>query len=203
MAWAPDYVTTADLAAYLRIEDAVDDAQLALAITAASRAVDRHTNRQFGSVTAQERFYTPRYDRRRCRWVIEFDDLMSEADTDYQLQDSDGDDVGAIDAYTLEPVNAAALGRPWERMVVKPESTYTPTGIDHEAAFTAPWGWTAVPTAIEQATLLQASRLFTRRNAPFGIAGSPDSGSEMRLLARVDPDVAVTLGSYVRWWAAA
>lgn len=203
MAWAPDYVSTADLAAYLRIEDSVDDTELGLASSAASRAVDRYTNRQFGVVTAEERFYTPRWDRRRCRWIVEFDDLMSETGTDYQLQDADGNDVGAIDAYTLEPVNAAAEGKPWTRMVVKPTSSYTPTGIDNEAAFTAPWGWTAVPDPVEQATRLQASRFFVRRNAPFGIAGSPESGSEMRLLARVDPDVAVILGPYIRWWAAA
>lgn len=204
MAWAPNYATTAEARSYVtRHADTVDDTELALAITASSRAIDLHTHRQFGVVTAQERFYTPRWDRRRCRWIIEFDDLMSESGADYQLQDADGNDRGAIDAYTLEDVNAAAIGRPWTRMVVKPTSTYLPTGLENEAAFTAPWGWTAVPDTIKQATLLQTSRLFTRRNAPFGIAGSPESGSEMRLLARVDPDVAVTIAPYVRWWAAA
>jgi hypothetical protein len=51
--------------------------------------------------------------------------------------------------------------------------------------------------------LLQASRLDFRRVAPAGVAGSPETGSEVRLLARVDPDVAVSLKDYIRWWAAA
>lgn len=203
MAWAPDYATTAELKAQLRISDTADDAQLALAITAASRAIDTHTGRQFGSVTATERFYTARYDRNRCRWVVPIDDLMSVTSLDPQVQDADGVDVGAIDDYTLEPRNAAADARPWTQLVVRAGSTYVPTGRMDEVAITALWGWTSVPTPVKEACLLQASRFHARRDSPFGIAGSPDLGSELRLLARVDPDVAVALRPYVRWWAAA
>ncbi|NIL59971.1 phage gp6-like head-tail connector protein, partial [Salinispora arenicola] len=72
-----------------------------------------------------------------------------------------------------------------------------------ELTITAPWGWPAIPTAVVLATQLQASRLLTRRDSPYGVAGSPQDGSEMRLLARVDPDVEVVLRPYVRhWWAA-
>jgi hypothetical protein len=205
MAWAPDYVTSAELKAYLRISDTDDDTEIALAITAASRAVDLccslgETTRQFGVVsTAEERFYTPRWDRRRCRWVIAIDDLMSTVGFDPQLQDSDGNDLGAIDDYILEPRNAAVKGRPWTSLVVKPTSTYVPRGNEYEAAFTGLWGWTVVPSAVKQATKIQASRFFARRNSPYGIAGSPDDGSELRLLSKVDPDVSVALGSYKRW----
>jgi hypothetical protein len=51
---------------------------------------------------------------------------------------------------------------------------------------------------VHTATLLQGGRLYTRRSALFGIAGSPESGSEMRLLSKVDPDVAVMLRGYRR-----
>ena len=198
MAWAPDYATDAELAAYLRITDSVDDAQLGLAVTAASRAVDRHTGRQFGKVAAaEERFYTPRWDRRRCRWVVEIDDLMTTTDLVVEIAGT------AVTAFTLEPRNAAAEGKPWELLVVDTDSPTTPTGDEYEAAATANWGWTAVPATVEQATLLQGSRFMARREAPFGVAGSPELGSEVRLLARVDVDVAVMLGPYVRWWGAA
>jgi hypothetical protein len=100
--------------------------------------------------------------------------------------------------FTLEPVNAAAEGRPFERLVVDTASVGKPTGLDGEISATGKWGWAAVPVAVKQATLLQASRFHTRRQAPFGIAGSPDSGSEMRLLAKLDPDVAVSVKDYVR-----
>lgn len=197
MVWAPDYATTAELKAYQRIDDAVDDAQLALAITAASRAIDQHTSRQFGVVAApEERFYTAAYDSRRGRWVIEIDDLMTAAGLVVTVE------AGAVDVLAKQPANAAAKGRPWTRLVVAPESTTQPNCEEDGVSVTATWGWTAVPATIKQAALLQASRLFTRRDAPFGVAGSPELGSELRLLAKVDPDVAVVLGPYVRWWAA-
>lgn len=204
MAWAPDYVTTAELRSFLRIDDSDDDTQLDLAIAAASRAIDQDTSRQFGVVgSVEERFYTGRWDPKRCRWVVDIDDLMSTSNFAAETQDSDGDTVGAIDDYFLEPRNAAAQGRPWTQLVVKPDSSFKPTGRVNEVAVTALWGWTAVPDAVKQATLLQASRLFSRRTSPYGIAGSPDTGSELRLLARVDADVSVSLRPYRRWWGAA
>lgn len=204
MAWAPDYVSAAQLKSYVRIPDADDDAQVALAITASSRAVDRTTNRQFGLVAAvEERFYTAEWDRRLGRWVIDIDDLMTEVGllVDY---DTDDDETysGSIDAFTLTPRNAPASGRPWTRIIVKPTSTTMPGSKDGAVRVTARFGWTTVPVAIEQATLIQASRLLARRDSPYGIAGSPDSGTEMRLLERLDPDVATTVGPYRRWWAA-
>ena len=54
MPWKPDYCTTAELKGFVSISDAGDDAFLALAITAASRAVDQHTGRQFGQVGSAE-----------------------------------------------------------------------------------------------------------------------------------------------------
>lgn len=204
MAWAPDYVTATELKSFLRITDTVDDAELGFAITAASRAVDNSANRQFGVVAAAEqRFYTARYDRRRMRWVVVIDDLMSTTNFAAVVLDSSGATVGTITDYVLEPRNSAQRSRPWTQMMIRPTSAYLPTGQTDEVAVTALWGWSAVPTAVKEATLLQASRFFARRNAPFGVAGSPDVGSEVRLLARLDPDVAVSLANYVRWWAAA
>jgi hypothetical protein len=198
MAWAPDYVTLAELKSYLRITDTADDAELALAITTASRAVDKHCHRQFGQTAAtEERSYTAEYDRKLRRWVVTFDDLQ---DTDgLTVETADGD---AIDVYTLEPVNAAFLGKPYERLVVEPESAAKPSADRHGVAITATWGWDAVPVPVEQATLLQASRLHARRFSPYGVAGSPDQGSELRLLATLDADVKVSLVGLTRWWVA-
>lgn len=198
MAWKPDYATTDELAAYVRITDSADDVQLALAVTAASRAIDRHTRRQFGLVaTPEARYYTPRWDIRRCRWVVDIDDLMT---TTGLLVAADLDDSGdyatTLDAYALKPVNAQTTGEPWTSLVILPASTAQPDGAEHSVEVTARFGWTTVPTAVKQACLLQASRVFARRGSPFGIAGSPDTGSELRLLAKVDPDVAVSLEPY-------
>lgn len=193
MAWAPDYVTTDELSTYLRIDDAVDEVELGVAIAAASRAIDHATNRQFGKVEmAEERTYRARPDYGSGYWVVDVDD--------YQTAAGLAVDVGgtAVAAFVSEPVNAAAEGRPWTRVAFTGDSEAQPATAPHEVAVTAVWGWTAVPVPVAQATLLQASRFVTRRNAPFGIAGSPDSGSEMRLLARLDPDVAVALRPFAR-----
>lgn len=192
MAWAPDYITAVDLKSYLRISDADDDAEIALAITAASRAVDRHTNRQFGLVAAPEaRTYTARWDSDRCKWVVFIDDLMTEVGLSV-LTDA------AVTDYSLQPSNADLNGTPWTQIVLNAGGLGRADGV----TVTARFGWTAVPVSVKQATLLQASRFFKRRDAPFGVAGSPEIGSELRLLAKVDPDVAVVLGPYLRWWSA-
>ena len=201
MTWAPAYVTTAELKAFVRISDTVDDAFLALAVEAASRAVDRHTNRQFGQVAApEERHYTAHWDRRRCRWVVLIDDLMSVSGF---AASTDSGSITVTLGVDLKPINAPATGWPWTTLVVDPASPILPTAAEDGVAITAVWGWDAVPDTVKQATLLQASRLFSRRSSPYGVAGSPDLGSELRLLARLDVDVSVALGPYIRWWGAA
>jgi hypothetical protein len=193
MAWKPDYATTAELKAFARITHTDSDAQVAIAVTAASRAIDEHCNRQFGIVaTAEERLYTAQARTDRGRWVVDIDDLMT---TTALVVEVAGD---ALTGYTLEPRNAAAEGKPWTRLVVDEDATVLPAGDEYEIAITASWGWTAVPTAVKQATLLQGSRFLSRRDSPYGVAGSPDIGSELRLLARVDPDVAVALRGFTR-----
>ena len=203
MAWAPAYVTNTVMRHYVSVADDQDDVELDSAIESASRAVDRETNRQFGLVTAEQRFYTGYWDKKRCRWVVEFDDLMSTTDFAAIIVDSEGVTVGTINDYVLEPRNAAVKGRPWTQMLIRPNSNFKPTGVEDEVGVTAPWGWTSFPETIVNATKLQASRFLKRKDAPFGVAGSLELGSEIRLLAKVGPDVAVMLGSYRRWWASA
>lgn len=60
-----------------------------------------------------------------------------------------------------------------------------------------------MPAVVSSACLIQAARFFVRRDSSYGIAGSPELGNELRLLARLDPDVALLLTSVKRWWAAA
>lgn len=204
MAWAPDYCTAADLKAFLRIQDTDDDAQVALAVTAASRAIDRATNRQFGqSATQEDRFYTAEWDRDRRRWIVDIDDLMTTTGlTVHYDSDESGSYADMIDEFQLKPVNGAANGRPWTQIVVSPNSATTPGDIEDGVEVHGTFGWSAVPTTVKEACLLQASRFLSRRDSPFGVAGSPDIGSEMRLLPKLDPDVALAVRPYYRWWGA-
>lgn len=196
MAWKPDYVSVNEAREFLQISDSMDDTQLGLAITAASRVIDRATNRQFGKVDSAElRRYTAFWDRRRGFWIINIDDLMNDMGLTVTTPG------GTIDSYDLEPINAPQNGLPWTRIVVKNDSTVRPTGQDHEISITALWGWTDTPTSIKEAVLMQLNRFHARRTSPFGVAGSPDMGAELRLLERLDPDVKVIIGPYIRWWA--
>lgn len=195
MSWKPDYVTLAEVKDYLDISDTADDALLAIYISAASRAIDTATNRQFGKTGgAEERFYRAEFRPDRGVWVAVIDDLMST--TGLAVANDDGD---ALTDYRLEPRNAAAEGRPWTRLVVGRDSAVAPAYPDYELGVTADtWGWTAVPATINGAARQQTSRFFARRESPYGVAGSPDMGSEIRLLAKVDADVAVMVAGYVR-----
>jgi hypothetical protein len=57
---------------------------------------------------------------------------------------------------------------------------------------TGVFGWNSVPPEVNSACIIQASRIFNRRQSPFGIAGSPDIGT-VRLLSRLDADVEALL----------
>src|SRR6185369_9026122 len=144
--------------------------------------VDRACGRQFGKVAAPEaRVYQPYWDAFLCAWVAEIDDLATVTGS---LLD------GVVLATTaLYPRNAVAKGKVWTRLVVD---------TCDEVTITASWGWPAFPVPVLQATALQASRLLARRDSPFGVAGSPQVGSELRLLARLDPDLITTVADLVR-----
>lgn len=192
MPWAPDYITAGELANYVRT-DTSEQTELEAAIAAASRAVDEACNRQFGVVDeAEERRFAGWFNARRCRWVADIDDLMAGGDVTVEVGGT------SVTGFTLEPVNAKRKGRPFTRLVFGDDAAKHPGGRDPDVAVTAVWGWSDVPKTIREATLLQASRFWSRRQSPHGVAGSPEIGSEVRLLARADPDVAVQLRAYVR-----
>ncbi|HKZ20482.1 MAG TPA: hypothetical protein VJQ57_10255, partial [Acidimicrobiia bacterium] len=205
MPWAPDYATTAELRAYItRSSVTVDDTELALAVTAASRVVDEFCGRQFGSTAAEARVYTAEYDHRRRRWLIDTDDISAVAGLSILVDDDDDDTYDKeIDEYRLWPFNAGDMGRPWTRIIVDPDSTNFPSCSEGAVQVTAAYGWSAVPSPVKTATLVIANRIFQRRVSPFGIAGSPETGSELRLLRAVDVDAQQILQPYRRRWGAA
>lgn len=189
MPWKPDYVDIdtagADIQEFLRIDDTADDHWLGLAVSAASRTLDRHCRRQFGRTDDVEaRRYRVRYNRNQGAWVADVDDFMDA--TGITLN---GD---VLADPVMFPMNAQFDQVPWTQLVI-PDDVYSSLDTPFVTVGTQ-WGWLAIPDIAEQATAIQAGRVAMRRDALFGVAGSPDAGSEVRLLARLDPDVQVMVG---------
>lgn len=195
MAWKPDYATLAQIKAYLRVGDTVDDTEIQGWITAASRAIDDRCNRQFGQLTGTAaRLYrrVPAYDPTTGLWLLPIDDLMVSAGllvngTAY-----------ASSGATLLPDNAPADGLPWTMLGMVAWPILQAPGSPQVYTITAQWGWSAVPAQVVAACKLQCARWNFRRDAPAGLAGSPDQGSEVRLLAKLDPDVSTSLAGLAR-----
>lgn len=209
MTWKPDYALAAELAAYLlpagQSPTTKDSVNIALAITAASRAIDKESNRQFGLTgSAVARVYT--YDGLYIegRPAIEVDDLMTSVGLVFKVDTNADQSYGTTltlgTDFDMWPRNAPANGKPWTHIVFRRSPAAYMQRWAAGVQVTANWGWSAVPTEVKQACLIQAGRFFVRNNALFGIAGSPEIGSEMRLLDRLDPDVALIVGINKRWW---
>lgn len=189
MALRPDYISVDDMRAQARIDDVDDDAELALAITSASRAVDRYCNRQFGlAETPTARAYTAWWNPDIDAWQVDLFDLSTD-----DIVVTAGEITITAAGYRLGPLNAEADGLPYTELVFTSAAEATPSCAEGDVVVTGVWGWLTIPDPVKQATKLQAARFVKRRDAPFGIAGSVDLGSEMRLLSKLDPDVAVAL----------
>lgn len=175
------------------------DAEMAVAITAASRAIDNLCHRRFyqDADATSVRYYTPRHTTR-----LFIDDLVTlttlqtdqNSDSTFEATWTENTD------FFLEPLNAATDGRPYTMVKTAPFSSYRFYCWPRSVKVTGRFGWSAIPDPIVQATSLLASRLLARsREATFGVitAGGIDSGVAIRI-AREDPDVAILISDYIR-----
>jgi hypothetical protein len=185
------YCTLNELKASLNITDSVDDTALEAAIEAASRMIDDYTERFFysnGTVGSPVTRYYTAVDP----YTINIDDIttVSEVATDDNF-DRTFETVWGTSDYLVEPINNPIKSFPYNR-VLAIGSYIFPYQLPQSVRIKGVWGFTAVPDQINMATLIQSSRLFGRRQSPFGIAGSPDLGT-VRLFSRLDADVEVLL----------
>lgn len=195
-----DYVTSADLKETLGLTgQTYADADIALAIAAASRDIDEACGRRFWLDTdaTSVRYYSPDSAR---RLMIADLAVLTTLKVD---QDGDGtfeETWTAGTDFVLEPLNAAADSWPYESVLRRAVSGYSfPCGYEKSVELTGQFGWPSVPDTIRAATGILAGRLFKRsREAPFGIVTvGADVGAAMRL-SRTDPDVASLIGGFTR-----
>lgn len=191
MAITNGYCTLNELKAALGISDAVDDTPLEAAITSTSRMIDDYTNRFFWKDgTTQSpvvRYYTP-----VDIWQLYTDDFVSITSlaTDDNFNQT-WDTVWDSTDWMLEPVNNPRRGWPYNRILAIGSYIY-PANLPQSVKMTGVFGWNSVPSEVNAACIIQASRLFNRRQSPFGIAGSPEIGT-VRLLSKLDADVEALL----------
>jgi hypothetical protein len=181
------YATLAELKSSLTITDSDDDALLELAITSTSRMIDDFTGRFFyanGTVGSPViRYYTP-----NDPWTLAVDDYVSisEIATDDNFNQT-WSTVWAASDFLKEPVNNSLRGWPYTRLLATGRYVW-PYYLPQACKITGVWGWPAVPAEVNQACIIQSSRIFVRKQSPFGIAGTPELGT-VRLSSRLDPDV--------------
>lgn len=192
MPWAPDYVTDSELEDFVRA--VTGDAYIPGYGTAASRAVDDYCNRQFGRFDDDVEMIYDGCDASQLpngRWLLPVDDVPAAAGITLTV---DGTATTAgVDGYQLFPRNNLVVGRPCTGLTFATK----PCG---DVSLTTRFGWLAVPAAVPAAVRLQVNRWHIRRESPYGTAGAPQEGSEIRLSARLDPDVRTVLsgGGVVR-----
>jgi hypothetical protein len=188
MAITNGYCSLADLKAALRVQDSIDDSLLELAIESASREIDGYCERVFYSTTGT-RVYAP-----TNIFTVTTDDIISVTTLKSSSDGVTYDITWTTSDYQLEPLNGVAGGlvTPFTRIratgnyLMPSFSVGTFYELEALIQVVGVFGWSAVPAAIRQATVILAMRLFKRLDAPLGMI-SNDLGS-MRV-GRFDPDV--------------
>lgn len=193
-----EYATSAELKSTLELTgETFADADVALALTAASRGIDNLTGRRFyaDADANKVRHYSPS-DKK----LLLIDDLVTLTTL---LTDPGGDgtfeDTWALNTdFVLEPLNASTDSQPWTMISKHPSGKFSfPTSYPRSVKLTGKFGWPAVPEAIKEATLILASKLMRRaREAPFGVIPGSIEGSGATRIGRADPDVMFLVGPY-------
>ncbi|MFD9782242.1 phage gp6-like head-tail connector protein [[Kitasatospora] papulosa] len=188
-----EYADRAALKDALGIEtaDTSRDALLDRALAAASRGIDTATGRRFWlDDTPSARIYRT---AGRTLWddvgeILNVDDVGTAVGL-ATATGTPGTWTAVTDLETT-PDNALARGRPITGLLLASGGWGT-----QRVQVTAQWGWPAVPDEITQATLIQAARLYRRKDSPEGVTGSAEWG--VVRLSRRDPDVWALIEHFV------
>jgi len=180
----------------LRVQDAIDDALLELAIEAASREIDGYCERVFYSTSAT-RVYAP-----TNVYTLTTDDIVSVTTLKSSSDGVTYNTTWATSDYQLEPLNGVAGGlvTPYTRIravgnyLLPAWATGTIYNLEASMQIVGVFGWATIPTAIRQAAVILSMRIFKRLDSPLGIAGFGDMG-QMRV-GRFDPDVESLVAPY-------
>lgn len=194
-----------DVKTALDLADDFDDIKLNLAVDAASRLIEQECGRRFYADTEA----TPRLYVAMDALSVEVDDI---ATTDGLIVAADYAGNGTFSTtfdpsqYQLEPVNGlnpSGQYHPYTKIRAI-QSLYFPiygaSSIPQPYAqtlvqVTAKWGWSEIPTPIQQAAIVQSISLWKSSDAPFGSTGMAEVGI-VRLKQALHPTAALLICDY-------
>lgn len=202
-------ISNADLKDWLKINDAVDDTRITVAVAAANSAVVNYCGRSFdktdvGSETSRLFNVNPQtFSTWPLYRTIEVDDFWDV--TNLVIKTDDGDNgtfstTWTASDYQVEPLNGrdGPLSVPYYRITSIGGKTFPVWNRRPALKVTAAWGWAAIPDDVRTATLIKAARLYKRKDSPEGVLGGWADQGVVRVTQREDPDAAVLLRPYVR-----
>jgi hypothetical protein len=192
MAITNGYCTLQEVKDVLRLTDSVDDTLLELSIESASRQIDGYCERSFYATSAT------RYFVARNSFEVEIDDLTVLTTLETAPDGSLFDTTWSSSKYQLEPLNGVVGGiaTPFTQIRAIDDLTFPLLGGEALIKVTGTFGYTPVPTAVKQATIMSATRLYKRYDSPLGVLGFGDLG--VVRISRLDPDIASLLSPYRR-----
>ena len=199
MAITNGYATLSEIKTSLRITDSIDDTQLELAVESASRLIDGYAQRYFYSSGTATRVFAS-----ENTYQVTLDDLLSVTTVKLSSLDNGTFDTTLTSTdYQLYPLNNVVdglTGWPYTELVLagnylSANYGFTTGSGRANVQIVGTWGWSAVPIAIKQATIIQAARIFKRADSPLGVAGFGDMGI-MRVSSGLDPDVRQLVDPY-------
>ena len=202
MAITNGYCALSEIKTYIGLSGSGQDTNLESAVESASREIDQYCGRIFYETTSQVRTYTP-----TNRYELEVDDISTVTGLVVKL---DTTDDGSYDTtltintdFIVSPVNRSNVldeNQPITMLKIldKRSSERFDVDIINNVQVTAKYGFSSVPSAIKQATFLQATRLFKRKDSPFSTYGNPQTGTA-ELFNRFDPDALKLIKGYTKY----
>ena len=202
MAITNGYCALSEIKTYIGLSGSGQDTNLESAVESASREIDQYCGRIFYETTSQVRTYTP-----TNRYELEVDDISTVTGLVVKL---DTTDDGSYDTtltintdFIVSPVNRSNVldeNQPITMLKIldKRSSERFDVDIINNVQVTAKYGFSSVPSAIKQATFLQATRLLKRKDSPFSTYGNPQTGTA-ELFNRFDPDALKLIKGYTKY----
>tara|TARA_R100001440_G_scaffold70521_2_gene92975 strand:- start:1795 stop:2421 length:627 start_codon:yes stop_codon:yes gene_type:complete len=200
------YIDKGDLKTYLGLSGSGQDTNLDNAINSASRLIDKITDRYFyQDATVNARFYNPTNE-----FNLYVDDISTTTGLVVKLDTTDDgthEKTLTLDTdFILKPLNPTPyevedndFNAPFTELQIlatRSSERFDPL-IMRNVKIEAKFGYPAIPEAIKQATLLQATRLFKRKDTPFNVFGNEATGTQ-ELFSKFDPDARELIKGYIK-----